>query len=303
MKLQKKTSSLKHIKILTRKDEDLIVSMSSIKSDKSISMEDPDAKKVSGLEGALALRRQKDRRSNFVESGKTKKEEKKEAREKAYRLLRENMELINACEQELNKTSLCKYVINGRVDSVLVKKKKIRLLKECIRKVTEEEAVTIEVYHKVLEYLDIFEAHCELLMQVQGKPPNHEEIEQFVGELDLINELKKKQLKFYDLSNGYFYGEADDHIFDYYSSAPSHRELQVRQNPIEKVLPVTEERVERESDLVQVCLANVVEAETVKPREKSKAKGVKRERRSKFEKLREKLMERMRGRRKSAGEM
>ena len=70
-----------------------------------------------------------------------------------------------------------KCVINRKLDSVLTKKKKIRLLKEFIRKAPEEERVTIEVYHKVLKYLEVYETHCEILMSVQEKTANYEEIE------------------------------------------------------------------------------------------------------------------------------
>lgn len=103
-------------------------------------------------------------------------------------------------------------------------------------------------------------------------------------------------MKFYDLSKGYVYGEADDHIFDYYSST-LHPPSSAKQYFVEELLPSTEENFEeREGDLVQVCLANVVEAETVKAKEESKAKSTKRGRMSKFEILREKLMKRMRER-------
>ena len=48
VKLHKKISSLKHIRILTRKDDDLI-SMSSMPSEKTISMDALEAKKLSEL--------------------------------------------------------------------------------------------------------------------------------------------------------------------------------------------------------------------------------------------------------------
>ena len=79
--------------------------------------------------------------------------------------------------------SFNQYIINNKIDSVLTKKKKIRMLREMIRKAFEKEEVSSNVFNQIVDYLDIYENNCRLLLG--KKDNNYDEPINFAEDLNL----------------------------------------------------------------------------------------------------------------------
>lgn len=66
----------------------------------------------------------------------------------------------------------------------------------------------------ITNYLNIYQKNCEILLN--NKKEKLQQSNYMRDQLDFYNQLSKNEFKFYDLSDGYYYGEADEEIKDFF---------------------------------------------------------------------------------------